>query len=1464
MKKVYLFLVSTLLLFGNVSFVSANGSSYSYEDVKSSKIIYGYVVSDGGGLTSTDYGFYSFDANNPEKITPFWKTGSTIDAGTYYKGKYYVLTSDGKFGAYTASSGAFVQIADWSTNSPKFKDLTVDYSTDPPSLIGLKYVSTAASRLVTIDMGDGTVTELANYNTTGTFFAIACNLAGTVYVMTKDTETGNSIVQTLDKESGILTPIDSGVRVVLGDVNSMDFDHSDDKTLYIALSNSINETSFGTINLNTGAFLKVGTLGSNAKMASLYVPFSFVEDGAPDKVSNMTVVVGNDGAETADVSWTNPLTDNKGANLTSNISVNIYRNDKVIKTFDNVTPGGVLTYRDEPSEAGNYIYKVAAKSSIGEGDATSVQLFVGEDVPATPVNVVLTTNNNKAILNWTAPNIGAEGGWINVSKLKYTITRNPGAVVVTDNATGTTYTDESAFTGLAKYTYTVQAKTEAGQGGIATSNSCVIGTPLSLPYSCDFNAVSQFDVWTVVDANADDSKWYTVNSMAQYAHSLTNSADDWMISPSINLPVGKYKLSFEYRASVAKRAQSMKVYYGMGATIEAQKENMLKDYNDISNTVFQGDDIMIDIKTAGTYNFSFYAYSQPYMYNLQIDNVKVEQMFGKDLAAVGVTGEVYPFIGSEYTYNVDVKNNGSTLQNNYAIELVDTNNIDNVLATQTVTNEILPLETKTIGIKWTPKAEGVTQIKARIILDGDEKLSNNLSDDALRVNVQKEGVVIGTGEEQSTAMPLNFYMQHSASQIIYLNSEIGVNGGLITQIIYPYNNTNTTKEVKRDIKVYMANTKLATITNSWISEEEFTLVYSGKVDLSLKSTELLITLNTPFLYTGENICIMNSCPADDNITFINNIKFLLTTVDSQRAMVYANELDAFDFAKPGNLYSKIPKTIIGISTSGAGKISGTVKSSSYAVDGARVELTPDGFTTTTDTDGNYTLDYVPAGEYSVLITKQGYANKTETGVIVVNGQTTNVDFNLTMVGTHTITWENPIGATISVKNGDTNVESGDAIFLNTVLTITAEANEGYTLGSIMVNDNPLIGNTYTVVGDTEIEVSATLNRHKVEWINPVNAVVTVKDGTSDVLTGSFVDYGTELTISVTPNPGYSVGNVKVNGVNVEGETHVIKSDIKIVATVTVNKYAITWVNPEGVTISVKNGTTDITSGTTVNYNTVLRINTIVKAGYELTSFTVNDVAFTSDSDYTVIDNVIIAASAMLKQYPVTWEMPTGATLIVRSDSQDLVSGTNVNHGTILTIMASANIGYSLGDVTVNGTVINGNTYKVVSATTIEVAVTLISVTKYTVNYAKPENGTLIVKVGDVEVSNGSEFEEGTTLTISTDPDEKYELSEVRVNGDLFTGTKYTVISETTISALFTLIVSVADVEMLSLNLYPNPLKEELNIDGDYQILKIFDSAGKLLITSQGETKINVSNLTSGVYIIKAYDGDKIATYKMVK
>lgn len=65
------------------------------------------------------------------------------------------------------------------------------------------------------------------------------------------------------------------------------------------------------------------------------------------------------------------------------------------------------------------------------------------------------------------------------------------------------------------------------------------------------------------------------------------------------------------------------------------------------------------------------------------------------------------------------------------------------------------------------------------------------------------------------------------------------------------------------------------------------------------------------------------------------------------------------------------------------------------------------------------------------------------------------------------------------------------------------------------------------------------------------------------------------------------------------------------------------------------------------------------------------------------------------------------------------------------------------------------------------------------------------------------------------------------------------------------------------NIYPNPTKDAFSIQGEYLSFKLYDSLGKLTLSSTKKEKINISFLNNGIYSLKIQTKDFVITKKLI-
>lgn len=222
---------------------------------------------------------------------------------------------------------------------------------------------------------------------------------------------------------------------------------------------------------------------------------------APGAVTGFTVVPDPEGELRATVSFTTPVVATDGSALSSLVKVDIYRDDtNLIKTFDNPEPGTLLTYVDETPVNGDNRYTVIPYNEAGEGKASYFSLFVGEDVPNAPQNIVQKVDGTDIVISWEPDPVGWNNHYVNVAKMNYDIWETADGinlVEVAKGVSGTSYRVEGrAEQGeQMQNTYVVRGNTGAGNGTRGYSNTIIVGQSKGLPYQESFAGKKLSSKW---------------------------------------------------------------------------------------------------------------------------------------------------------------------------------------------------------------------------------------------------------------------------------------------------------------------------------------------------------------------------------------------------------------------------------------------------------------------------------------------------------------------------------------------------------------------------------------------------------------------------------------------------------------------------------------------------------------------------------------------------------------------------------------------------------------------------------------------------------------------------------------------------------------------------------------------------------------------------------------------------------
>ncbi|MPS73208.1 MAG: T9SS type A sorting domain-containing protein [Chryseobacterium sp.] len=133
-----------------------------------------------------------------------------------------------------------------------------------------------------------------------------------------------------------------------------------------------------------------------------------------------------------------------------------------------------------------------------------------------------------------------------------------------------------------------------------------------------------------------------------------------------------------------------------------------------------------------------------------------------------------------------------------------------------------------------------------------------------------------------------------------------------------------------------------------------------------------------------------------------------------------------------------------------------------------------------------------------------------------------------------------------------------------------------------------------------------------------------------------------------------------------------------------------------------------------------------------------------------------------------------------------------------------------------------------------------------------------------------------TSPITTDFQTKYfsalQKTTNFIHNYVITGTGNGQILTLTTSAGDTLVfgtqkvLGVNDVARPTFSIYPNPVKDAINIMGGDKpdSVTVYDITGKVVLSEKGSQKINASSLEKGIYLMQISSGKKTETIKVIK
>ncbi|WP_160216334.1 T9SS type A sorting domain-containing protein [Porphyromonas crevioricanis] len=351
--------------------------------------------------------------------------------------------------------------------------------------------------------------------------------------------------------------------------------------------------------------------------------------------------------------------------------------------------------------------------------------------------------------------------------------------------------------------------------------------------------------------------------------------------------------------------------------------------------------------------------------------------------------------------------------------------------------------------------------------------------------------------------------------------------------------------------------------------------------------------------------------------------------------------------------------------------------------------------------------------------------------------------------------------------------------------------------------------SFTITADAHVE-AVFEDVVTVKYSAPSNGTFSVKNGEANVESGYLVTKGSTLTLTAVANEGYELDKVMAGETSVAmtaGADRTYTGTYQANASVTfVVTFKKTEQPQEKVTVTYKNGSDAVVTGSTVDKGSTLSLTAVADEGYELDKVMAGEisVAMTAGADRTYtgtyqadanVTFVVTFKEKVIETVTINYAAPDHGAFTVKNGEADVANGSTVEKGSTLSLTAVANEGYKLDKVMVGQTEVTmtlgsdrtyTGTYKADADVTFVATFKAHSSQMFTVTIKESDNGVITLKKkGGEDIASGAQVEEGMVVSVVSTPNEGYILKELKANEeDILASKEFVVSANTEVSAVF--------------------------------------------------------------------------------
>lgn len=576
---------------------------------KFARIGFGNSLCNGGAVLAGDTFWYIWRQTDP--------TGTTgVDISQLYS--YNVKTGD--FKSYGVVSSELAS--------------STDKSWDPvENKIYGQYTIDNARKLCIIDYENQTVTPVGDCYT---YYGLAFDGNGQLWGI----DSAGDLYK-VNKSNGQGTKVGS-TGVVPKHSQSMAFDLKTNELYWTSYTDAgAASSNLYKVNTSDARLTLITAFKDQEEFVGLGVMPAMAADNAPGYAENLTVSMT--GASTVGkISFALPQFTYMGNELTGEISYKVFANNNLL--FEGKGSKGNTINRDITLPAGDVTVSVVCSNKEGDGPAAVMQQWVGDDYPNAPANVRMTLDEatGKFSISWDAVTTGAHGGYIDASKISYTVTRFPENKEVATGLKTTTFTETIEQPQLpTDYYYQVKALHDWRESPEpAESNHTPYGKGFEVPYTNRFDNNSSLDLFYIIDGNGDGSTWGWSKYGDKQAYIFTGTddskpQDDWLITPGIDMKAGnRYEISYVVAKNMnnGKFEDKLETAFGVGVDptsyTVAEKAFTTQIGKDEKRTM------VVTPETDGYYHIGFHAVSSSVKgLSIAIDDLHIDVLANDEAPA---------------------------------------------------------------------------------------------------------------------------------------------------------------------------------------------------------------------------------------------------------------------------------------------------------------------------------------------------------------------------------------------------------------------------------------------------------------------------------------------------------------------------------------------------------------------------------------------------------------------------------------------------------------------------------------------------------------------------------------------------------------------------------------------------------------------------------------------------------------